>query len=740
MVSVSEANAATTAVAPAIDISIVVDESGSVKTLCSGTLDCYDDERRFATELVRLLDAEVGLFGKGGTALYLEYSNTVNVNEAFSSEADYLAFVEAQTHDGGGTYIGTAIAAARDELMALPGRENRSQIMVVMTDGHEGGHTDPAEEAALATEAGITVYVVAVDVTSAASPTCEDSDFWPSCIDEATMLQVAGAQERLFVVNTFERLRDSVLQDVLAGIGIPCSATGATLRLELDKEPVDVPAVSSGEVEISATTLTWNMEPLGEPVNMTLVVDYCHCEDQRATVDFISSANYADDEVNEPSLLGLLDLTAHVAELCPTPGPSVAPTLRPTIAPSIAPTISPTAGATNSSLPSPFLPTPAPHPLSNVSGRDSDTRWYERLSIVLPATAVLGAAIMLWAVVKGFCCCCSCFGRKAAVSPGGKKKVKCPACGQPVWVAYFSLQDEARCSCDLLREKAEASARGGHAGTALTRHGARSNVMSEGFGTRRVLSRVDPEHALTCVHCGVSFCAPCDVRDKKRAFPFLIENIPDRKEEETRRAATSESRKAKQMWAFLLGQRKRIKVEPGQADENKRKDPDEVVHKNPEKETDLEGPTAAAGGAGPRLEGGREIGGKRHEEERRDENDSDTNGRRGPLSSSSPMPDIVAQRPPVPFSNGPYPEALPSDLGSKQKHGRKEDIPAKRTEARDQENNRGGKGGGGEEEAANGGTREERGHGSNGGSEGGRPGGWSSGVWSSLRAAMSGRE
>lgn len=90
MVSVSEANVATAAVAPAMDVSVIVDESGSVKTLCSGTLECYNDERHFAMELVTLLNAEVGLFGKGGTALYMEYSSAVNVNETFSAEADYL--------------------------------------------------------------------------------------------------------------------------------------------------------------------------------------------------------------------------------------------------------------------------------------------------------------------------------------------------------------------------------------------------------------------------------------------------------------------------------------------------------------------------------------------------------------------------------------------------------------------------------------------------------------------------
>lgn len=227
--------------------------------------------------------------------------------------------MDAQTHTGGGTYIGTAIAEATETLLALPGREDRSQIMVVMTDGHEGGNTDPAEEAARAAEAGIAMYVVAVDVTSAASPTCDNSDFWPSCIDEGTMLQVAGAPERLFVVDAFERLTDTVVRDVLTAIGIPC-ATGATLTLELDKEPIAAPAVSSGIVETSATTVTWTMGSVGDSANMTFTVDYCQCENDLATVDIIASATYTDDGMNGPSLLGLLDLSAEVTELCPTPG------------------------------------------------------------------------------------------------------------------------------------------------------------------------------------------------------------------------------------------------------------------------------------------------------------------------------------------------------------------------------------------------------------------------------------
>lgn len=94
MVRLSEATAATAALAPAMDVSVIVDESGSVKTLCKGTLDCYNNERDFATELVTLLNRAVGFFAKGGTALYMEYSTAVNTEAQYKTEADYLACEE----------------------------------------------------------------------------------------------------------------------------------------------------------------------------------------------------------------------------------------------------------------------------------------------------------------------------------------------------------------------------------------------------------------------------------------------------------------------------------------------------------------------------------------------------------------------------------------------------------------------------------------------------------------------
>ena len=87
-----EASESATALAPAMDVSVLVDESGSLLLLCAGNSNqCYLNEKDFAQELITLLDDSVDIFSKGGTAQYIEYSAAVNVNQAFTNKADYLA-------------------------------------------------------------------------------------------------------------------------------------------------------------------------------------------------------------------------------------------------------------------------------------------------------------------------------------------------------------------------------------------------------------------------------------------------------------------------------------------------------------------------------------------------------------------------------------------------------------------------------------------------------------------------
>lgn len=234
--------------------------------------------------------------------------------------------VENQDCEEGGTSIAAAIEAATAYLLGVPGREDRAQILVLMTDGYENGGGDPAAAAAIAKAAGITFFVVAVDVGGTeAPPESYESGCWfsallPSCIDEPLMLEVAGDITKLFVVNTFAGLADDVATGVIDKIEVPC-ATGATLTVGLDAEPVAEPTVSSGEVEVNGTTVSWTMDSVVDSAAMTFSVDYCGCDEYReATVEFLTDATYSDDEANDAGLSGLLDLTAQMTEPCPTPG------------------------------------------------------------------------------------------------------------------------------------------------------------------------------------------------------------------------------------------------------------------------------------------------------------------------------------------------------------------------------------------------------------------------------------
>lgn len=240
--------------------------------------------------------------------------------------------MDAQDLESGGTAIGAAIGAATDFLLGLPGREDRSQMMVIMTDGHEAYNGDPAGKAAIAKAAGIMVYVVAVDVGGTTDPDtgCYFSSFLPSCIDEPTMLTTAGDVARLFVVTTFAGLADNVATSVIGSIEVPC-ATSATVTVDLEIEPVAIPTVSFGDVDITGTTVTWTMDSVVESVAMTYASDYCPCGYRNTTVDFMTSATYTDNESNDPDLSSLVDLTTQVTELCPEPTPGEATALMPSL-------------------------------------------------------------------------------------------------------------------------------------------------------------------------------------------------------------------------------------------------------------------------------------------------------------------------------------------------------------------------------------------------------------------------
>lgn len=153
----------------------------------------------------------------------------------------------------------------------------------------------------------------------------------------------------------------------------------------------------------------------------------------------------------------------------------------------------------------PSAPTPAPTSEGDPSQPPNEDEWYERHAIWLGlggATATMAAAGLVWFLIANGCC------GIVILIVRRKTRVECPACDKKMEVKRKGLEHRTTCSCDNLRAKTEADAgqNGGQSG--------------------KVLFHPDPRYIATCPHCGNVSCAPCDVRDKKAMFPFLLENNP----------------------------------------------------------------------------------------------------------------------------------------------------------------------------------------------------------------------
>jgi len=109
----------------------------------------------------------------------------------------------------------------------------------------------------------------------------------------------------------------------------------------------------------------------------------------------------------------------------------------------------------------------------------------------------------------------------------------CPSCAKTVHVRPEGLSSRARCQCEALRAKALAQAgetgnESGAAAGAIPGEGT-SPSLRRGKGAREEKEKVpfhpDSRHIEKCLHCGIVFCAVCDVRDKKKLFRLVLENV-----------------------------------------------------------------------------------------------------------------------------------------------------------------------------------------------------------------------
>lgn len=170
-----------------------------------------------------------------------------------------------------------------------------------------------------------------------------------------------------------------------------------------------------------------------------------------------------------------------------------------------------------------LMETPAPTSDGGSIPSPSPDEWYEEhagwLAVGAALTAIGAAGLVSVSIASNGCGCCII----GAAILRGKKRVDCPACKKKIDIKRKGLETRTRCSCDVLRAKAEREAaverqRRGRTGL--------KPIATRGEREQEILFDPDPSHVALCPHCEIVFCATCDIRDRKQLFPFLFENGP----------------------------------------------------------------------------------------------------------------------------------------------------------------------------------------------------------------------
>ncbi|CAM9758819.1 unnamed protein product, partial [Phaeothamnion confervicola] len=311
-----------------LDIILVMDESGSIEfpRFCPQG-QCYEMEKDFAKAIVKLLDRNVNLFGNGGRAGFVEFSDITSTDPSehsmgvTGSRETFDRRVDALTYAGGRTGIGTGIDEATTLLMAVEDHKTHHQIMVVITDGAENENTDPVGRAIFARSRGIEVYAVGVG----------------DAVDAAAMLNITGGlPERYFQVDQLEALDEVLVDKLVTVIEMPCSSGGA-LALRVTAGAVSNAIVSAGAVAYNKSTgfLWWDLPTLAGESAVTLDYDVngCSCANagvsvtdggfsgtasgKGGTVSLHSAGTFRDDRGNEPDLSAGLELELRVNDDVP---------------------------------------------------------------------------------------------------------------------------------------------------------------------------------------------------------------------------------------------------------------------------------------------------------------------------------------------------------------------------------------------------------------------------------------
>lgn len=168
-----------------------------------------------------------------------------------------------------------------------------------------------------------------------------------------------------------------------------------------------------------------------------------------------------------------------------------------------------------------LMETPAPTWDGESILSPSPDEWYEEyagwLAVGAALTAIGAGGLISVLIANSGCGCCI----VGVAILRRKKRVDCPACKKKLDIKRKGLETRTRCSCDVLRAKAETES-----AVEGQRRGSKGlKPMAAGGGCeQKILFDPDPKHVAVCPHCGIVFCATCDIRDRKQMFPFLFEN------------------------------------------------------------------------------------------------------------------------------------------------------------------------------------------------------------------------
>ncbi|CAM9563847.1 unnamed protein product [Sphacelaria rigidula] len=264
-----------------VDLAIVLDGSGSIDSAD------FLLEKDFAQNAVAAF-ANRKLFGNGGTASYVQFSDDVESFGTFVSQADFDAFANGDKQAEGGTDIPKGIEEARRLLNAQAGT---AAFMIVITDGNGG---DPTEQAQTARDEGTIVFAVGVG----------------NEVSDATLLAIGGEESNVFTIGDFEQL-DQALAAILSGAGgsvIPCPSTNAVIVVDFGDIRVSSATTSAngGTAEVSGSMVTFKVGSLeANLAEFTALLDTCA---ERAGADAVASVSYMDDEGNDPDLSAVDDV------------------------------------------------------------------------------------------------------------------------------------------------------------------------------------------------------------------------------------------------------------------------------------------------------------------------------------------------------------------------------------------------------------------------------------------------